>query len=140
MKLTKRQLQATDHKDGNLQLIACAGSGKTEVVARRVVTLLRSGLKPANIIAFTYTDKAVAELKERLVTHYLEEIGNVTGMLEMYIGTIHAFCLDLLRTEVSKFLKLEVLNEVQQPLFIDRHSARSGLTTSTDLAGRRLDC
>ena len=109
------------------------------MVARRVVALIRSGLKPANIIAFTYTDRAAAELKERIVTRCREGIGNVTGMAEMYIGTIHAFCLDLLKTEVPKYLKFEVLNEVQQALFIDRNSVRSGLTTSTDLSGRRLE-
>ena len=56
-------------------------------------------------------------------------------MAEMYIGTIHAFCLDLLKTEVPKYLKFDVLNEVQQSLFIDRNSSKSALTTSTDLAG-----
>jgi len=62
-KLTPTQQSAIDHIDGNLQLIACAGSGKTEVVARRVVTLLRAadsgggGCTPANIVAFTFTDK-----------------------------------------------------------------------------------
>jgi DNA helicase-2/ATP-dependent DNA helicase PcrA len=54
------------------------------------------------------------------------------------VGTIHAFCLELLKGEVPKYLKFEVLNEVQQGLFVDRHSTRSGLTTSTDLQGNPL--
>lgn len=108
MKFTKNQLQAIGHHTGNLQLIACAGSGKTEVVARRVAALLKNGLKPANIVAFTFTDKAAAELKERILTRCREELGSVNGMAEMYIGTIHAFCLDLLKAEVPKFLKYDV--------------------------------
>jgi DNA helicase-2/ATP-dependent DNA helicase PcrA len=68
--LTAEQKQAIDYRNGNLQLIACAGSGKTEVVARRIVEILRpSGkgtLVPGNIIAFTFTEKAAAELKERI--------------------------------------------------------------------------
>ena len=56
---TPAQLVAIDHVAGNLQLIACAGSGKTEVVAQRVVSLLRpkasggAGWRPDNIVAFT---------------------------------------------------------------------------------------
>ena len=68
MRLTDSQQRAIEFGAGNLQLIACAGSGKTEVVARRVVHLLTPGdadsLVPANIIAFTFTEKAAAELKE----------------------------------------------------------------------------
>jgi DNA helicase-2/ATP-dependent DNA helicase PcrA len=138
MKLTPSQLLAIEHGSGNLQLIACAGSGKTEVVAHRVATLLKKGLKPANIVAFTFTDRAAAELKERIVARSRQQLGNIHGLAEMYIGTIHGFCLDLLITEVPKYLKFNVLNEVQQSLFIDRHSAKSGLTTSTDLQGRKL--
>jgi DNA helicase II / ATP-dependent DNA helicase PcrA len=62
----------------------------------------------------------------------------MTGLAEMFVGTIHAFCLELLKTEAPKYLKFEVLNEVQQGLFVDRHSKQSGLTTSTDLAGAAL--
>ena len=40
----------------------------------------------------------------------------------------HGFCLDLLRAEVPEFLKYDVLSEVQQVLFVDRHGAQSGLT------------
>lgn len=139
MIFTEAQLDAINHITGNLQLVACAGSGKTEIVARRVATLLgANGLTPANIVAFTFTEKAAAELKERIVTRCREAHGEIRGMAEMYVGTIHAFCLELLKTEVPKFLKFEVLNEVQQALFIDRHSKQSGLTATTDLAGKPL--
>jgi DNA helicase-2/ATP-dependent DNA helicase PcrA len=137
MNFTRDQLDAINHPYGNLQLIACAGSGKTEVVARRVATLLKngkaSGLTPANIIAFTYTDKAAAELKDRIITRCSEELGEILGMAEMYVGTIHGFCLELLTTEVPEYLKFGVLNDVQQILFVDRYCKTSGLTTSTDL-------
>ena len=80
MILTASQAAAINHGDSNLQLIACAGSGKTEVIARRVAHLLKSGYKPANIIAFTFTEKAAAELKERIVSRVGEELGEVHGM------------------------------------------------------------
>ena len=142
MKLTDSQRRAVEHDGLNLQLIACAGSGKTEVVARRVVHLLTPGkpdsLLPRNIVAFTFTDKAAAELKDRIVTRTRQALGNIPGMAEMFVGTIHGFCLELLKSESPKHLKFEVLNEVQQGLFVDRNSRRSGLTTSTDLTGAAL--
>jgi DNA helicase-2/ATP-dependent DNA helicase PcrA len=127
--------------DGHVQLIACAGSGKTEVVARRVVNLLRpaaeggGGCVPGNIIAFTFTEKAAGELKDRIHTRCNEAFGEVVGLAEMYVGTIHGYCLELLKSEVPKYLKYEVLNEVQQILFIDRYSKATGLTASTTLNG-----
>ena len=142
MNLTESQRRAIEHDSHNLQLIACAGSGKTEVVARRVVHLLTPEkadcLQPGNIIAFTFTDKAAAELKERIVTRTREALGAVQGMAEMFVGTIHAFSLELLKSESPKHLKFEVLNEVQQGLFVDRNSRKSGLTTSADLNGAAL--
>jgi DNA helicase-2/ATP-dependent DNA helicase PcrA len=142
MKFTKPQIEAISHQHSNLQIVACAGSGKTEVVARRIVSLLKNGVKsgltPRNIVAFTFTDKAAAELKDRILTRCQEELGDVPGMAEMFVGTIHSFCLDLLIAEVPKYLKYDVLNEVQQSLFVDRNSKKSGLTTSTDLAGKPL--
>jgi DNA helicase-2/ATP-dependent DNA helicase PcrA len=139
---TPTQLEAIQSPPGNLQLIACAGSGKTEVVARRVATLLknRNGteLLPRNIVAFTFTEQAAAELKDRIVARVQEIVGDVNGLAEMYVGTIHGFCLDLLKTEVAEFLKFGVLGGVQQTLFVNRHSRLAGLTTSTDLAGNVL--
>ncbi|BDU71417.1 ATP-dependent helicase [Mesoterricola silvestris] len=144
MALTDKQREAIAHTTGNLQLIACAGSGKTEVVSQRVVTLLRpvaeggAGCRPENIVAFTFTDKAAAELKERIHTRCHDQLGTITGLAEMYVGTIHGFCLELLKSEVPAFMKYEVLNEVQQTLFVDRHSRASGLTQSSTLSGSQL--
>lgn len=137
MKLTDSQKKAIEHAGRNLQLIACAGSGKTEVVAQRVVHLLTPGrpdsLAPRNIVAFTFTEKAAGELKERVIRRTREKLGELPGMAEMFVGTIHAFALELLKAEVAEYLKYEVLNEVQQGLFVDRNSKKSGLTTSVDL-------
>lgn len=88
------------------------------MVAQRVVSLLRpakargGGCSPANIVAFTFTEKAAAELKERIHTRYRENLGDIAGLAEMYVGTIHGFCLELLKSEVP---------------FVDRHSKASGL-------------
>jgi DNA helicase II / ATP-dependent DNA helicase PcrA len=141
VRLTDTQRKAIEFGVANLQLIACAGSGKTEVVARRVAHLLRpdkQNLQPRNIIAFTFTDKAAAELKDRIILRVREALGEIPGLAEMFVGTIHAFALDLLKAEAPKYLKFEVLSEVQQSLFVDRHSKKSGLTECTDLQGNRL--
>jgi DNA helicase-2/ATP-dependent DNA helicase PcrA len=142
MPFTASQRKAIEHDGKNLQLIACAGSGKTEVVARRVVHLLDPRnvpiLLPRNIIAFTFTDKAAAELKERITTRVRQALGDVPGLAEMFVGTIHAFALELLKSESPEYLKYEVLNEVQQSLFVDRHCKQAGLTTCTDLQGTPL--
>lgn len=142
MKFTANQADAIAYDGGNLQLIACAGSGKTEIVARRVAHLLKDGwtkgLRPRNLMAFTFTERAAAELKDRIVTRCREAMPEIFGMAEMYVGTIHGFALELLMTEVHEVLKFDVLNEVQQTLFIDRHCRASGLTTSTDLKGQPL--
>jgi DNA helicase II / ATP-dependent DNA helicase PcrA len=93
---------------------------------------------PRNIVAFTFTEKAAAELKERILVRTRDALGELPGMAEMFVGTIHGFCLELLKSESPRHLKFEVLNEVQQGLFVDRNSSKSGLTTSTDLNGVSL--
>lgn len=135
--LTPSQRDAIAHRDGHLQLIACAGSGKTEVVARRVVQLLGPGsdgsppLEPRNLIAFTFTDKAGAELKERIAARVAETHGELPGLAEMFVGTIHGFCLDLLQRESPEYLKYTVLDDVRQKLLVERHPQRSGMALTT---------
>lgn len=137
--LTQTQQAAIDHRGAHLQLIACAGSGKTEVVSRHVATILgQRECPPRGVIAFTFTEKAAGELKGRILDRTREVAPNLTGLADMFVGTIHAFCLNLLRTEVSAFLKYDVLNDVQQSLFVDRYSAQSGLTSTVTLQARPL--
>lgn len=139
MNLTGSQKEAIEFDGRNLQLIACAGSGKTEVVARRVVRLLTPGkgekLEPRNIVAFTFTDKAAAELKDRIVTRCRETLGELPGLAEMYVGTIHGYCLQLLQTHLFEFLKYSVLTEVQTRLLVSRNSVKSGLSGVEIISG-----
>lgn len=143
MNYTPDQLRAIRTDDKNLQIIACAGSGKTQVISARVVHLLKTkadqGVTPASIVAFTFTDKAAAELKDRIHRLCREGLGTDQGLGDMYIGTIHGFCLNLLQAPpLYRFLKYRVLSEIHQRLFIDRNSQRSGLTQTPLLKGGYL--
>jgi DNA helicase-2/ATP-dependent DNA helicase PcrA len=91
-RFTPSQQEAIDDTENTLQLIACAGSGKTQVLAQRIARILsQPGVRPANVIAFTFTEKAAAELKERVHSVVRAELGEVIGLAEMYIGTMHGF-------------------------------------------------
>jgi ATP-dependent exoDNAse (exonuclease V) beta subunit len=125
------QLHAIADIDKNLQIIACAGSGKTQVISERIVNTLRTradkGVTPANIVAFTFTEKAAAELKDRIHRLCRDQLGSDQGLGDMYIGTIHGFCLNILQEPpLYRFLKYQVLSEVHQRLFIDRNSHLCG--------------
>lgn len=141
-RFTPDQRRAIEFDDGNLQLIACAGAGKTEVLACRVAMLLdegkATGLAPENIIAFTFQEKAAAELKQRIFLRVEEQLGEVVGLAEMYVGTIHGYCLELLRSEDPEYLKYGVIDDVQQHLLVNRNSRKSGLTATEDLKGTPL--
>lgn len=143
MRLTPAQQEAISHTSGNLQIVACAGSGKTEVIAQHIAHLLdrnRAGRpSPHNIVAFTFTEKAAKELEDRIVSRCYERHGDGHGLGDLYVGTIHSFCLDLLRNGASAFQEFNVLNAVQQALLIDLYHAESGLTVTTDLEGVELE-
>lgn len=143
MDYTKSQKQAFQTIDHNLQIIACAGSGKTQVISRRIVEILQSkrdsGIQPANIVAFTFTEKAAGELKDRIQRLAIEVLGTDDGFAEMFVGTIHAYCLNLLQQPpVYHFLKYSVLTDIRQRLLIDRNSKKSGLTDVPLLNGGTL--
>jgi len=133
---TPAQKKVIESPESNLQIIACAGSGKTQVMAARIADLLnRPPNIPSSIIAFTFTEKAAAELKERVHKVVQERHGALNGMAEMFIGTMHGFALNILQTHMYEFLKYSVLTEPQTKLFIDRSSKLSGLTTLTVTSG-----
>ena len=143
MHYTENQKQAIETDSRNLQIIACAGSGKTQVMAARVVHQLKNGAKtgltPAGIVAFTFTEKAAGELKDRIHRLCKEALGSDHGLGDMYIGTIHGYCLNLLQEPpLYRFLKYRVLSDIHQRLFIDRNCRRSGLTKTPLLNGGTL--
>ncbi|GHD90127.1 ATP-dependent helicase [Streptomyces naganishii] len=131
MNFTDAQRTAINTHDDNLLIVACAGSGKTEVISQRIAGLIgRPDMQPKNIVAFTFTEKAAGELKERVHTRIRELHGEVHGLAEMYIGTMHGYALDLLHSHVPEAFKYNVLNDVQTRLIIDKYSKQSGLTTT----------
>jgi len=103
--LSSDQLAAIKHRGSHLQIIACAGSGKTEVMARRVAALIEEKVAPASIIAFTFTERASASLKLRIHKRIADSMGAafLDRLGPMFIGTIHSYCLRMLQEHVPHY-------------------------------------
>jgi DNA helicase-2/ATP-dependent DNA helicase PcrA len=126
---TPAQAEAIACLDEPLQIIACAGSGKTQVISQRIASILsRTDVEPRNVIAFTFTEKAAAELKERILSILESEGVDTLGLAEMYVGTMHGYALDLLQRLVPETFKFSVLTEITSRMLVDRNSRKSGLT------------
>ncbi len=95
--LNERQKEAVLHLNGPLMIIAGAGSGKTKVLTSRIAHLMFSGVDSFNILALTFTNKAAAEMKERVE----KALGN-TEARNLYIGTFHSVFARILRAEAAK--------------------------------------
>lgn len=92
--LNPRQKEAVLHGEGPLLILAGAGSGKTRVIVHRIVHLIRKqGISPRNILAVTFTNKAAAEMKERV-----EKL--LSGGEVPLISTFHSTCVRILRREI----------------------------------------
>jgi len=86
---TEAQREAITHMNGPLLVLAGPGSGKTRVITRRIGHLVASGIEPGRILAITFTNKASAEMRERV-----EDMGAASGA---WISTFHSFCARFLR-------------------------------------------
>ena len=95
--LNEPQRVAVEHKDGPLMIVAGAGSGKTKVLTTRIAHLMQQGVDAFNILALTFTNKAAAEMKERV-----EKILGNTEARNLYIGTFHSVFARILRAEANK--------------------------------------
>ncbi|HET7560031.1 MAG TPA: UvrD-helicase domain-containing protein, partial [Limnochordia bacterium] len=95
--LNGAQRRAVEHGDGPLLIIAGAGSGKTRVLTYRIAYLLRErDVKPWQVLAVTFTNKAAAEMRERIEGL----IGPFGGGL--WVGTFHATCVQILRRHADR--------------------------------------
>lgn len=104
---------------GNLQIIACAGSGKTEFVSERIAYQIFKGVaRPDQIVAFTFTEKAAEELKFRVRSKIRELLGKQPDMGDMYIGTIHAFAFKILQDFIPKYRAYDMLDEIGRLAFL----------------------
>src|SRR5208282_1786872 len=110
---TPEQQNVIAYRGGHLQVIACAGSGKTEAISRRVSSLIEEGVEPAQIVAFTFTDRAATSLKNRVTRRVAEAMGHafLDRLGPMFVGTIHAYCLRMLQDYVPEFGNFDILDE-----------------------------
>jgi Superfamily I DNA and RNA helicases len=96
--LNPAQLEAVTYVDGPLLVYAGAGSGKTKVITYKIAYLIDAiAIRPSQILAVTFTNKAAQEMKERTEQIIGEEIN------DLFIGTFHSICAKILRREI-KFL------------------------------------
>lgn len=93
--LNPAQQAAVKHTDGPLLIMAGAGSGKTKVLTCKVANLLANGVAPYNILAITFTNKAAAEMRERVDRMIGEQAKNI------WLSTFHSFCARFLRWEIE---------------------------------------
>ena len=119
--LSEKQIEAVKTIDEDLEIIACAGAGKTGVVTRRIINILKTypEILPENIVAFTFTKKAAEELKSRINDYGKAVLGHTKGFAHMYVGTIHGFCIRMLQDYIPEFQKYSVMDEIQTKLFVE---------------------
>ena len=94
--LNENQQLAVNHFDGPCLVIAGAGSGKTRVLTRRIIELIKKGVRPQNILAITFTNKAAGEMRERLYNSHTNNVEDV------FVGTFHSFGLKVIRENLEK--------------------------------------
>jgi DNA helicase-2/ATP-dependent DNA helicase PcrA len=95
--LNEQQREAVLHVNGPLMIVAGAGSGKTKVLTTRIAHLMANGVDAFNILALTFTNKAAAEMKERI-----QRILNNSEARNLYIGTFHSVFAKILRAEAHR--------------------------------------
>ena len=135
--LNDKQQEAVEYMAGPLLILAGAGSGKTRVLTYKIAYLLEKEIvKPWQILAITFTNKAAKEMKERIEAL----VGQVSN--DMWLGTFHSVCVRILKREIEllgytrdfnifdEIDKEKVIKEVMKKLNIDEKVYPVGLIKS----------
>lgn len=124
--LNPEQRRAASTIDGPVLVLAGAGTGKTRVITYRIAYMLATGIAPEHILGMTFTNKAAAEMKERLA-----ELCGPERASKVTLGTFHAFAGRLLRKEIGVFGFLPnftIADDSDQKSLIKQAAAACGLT------------
>ncbi len=117
--LTDEQRRAVEHGTGPLLVVAGAGTGKTHVLTARIVHLIGAGAaKPHEILAVTFTEKAAAQMQERV------DVNTPIGLNDAGIKTFHGFGDEVFREfalELGRSGELRVLSSAEQVIFVREH-------------------
>lgn len=127
--LSEDQKQAVISSSKYTRIIAGAGAGKTETLARKILYyLIYRKASPSSIVAFTFTEKAAESMKSRIHQRLteLDETDILRKFGEMYIGTIHGYCSRLLQDNYG-LSNYSVLDENQHMAFVIREGYNFGL-------------
>lgn len=116
--------KAVEFRGKHVQIIAAAGSGKTEVVSQRVASLIAEGVAASAIVAFTFTERSAEELTNRITKRVIDQLGAaaVDQLSGMYVGTIHGYCFQLLQQVVPKYETYDVVDEGQHVALLCREA------------------
>ena len=98
--LNKEQQEAVQTTDGPVLIIAGAGSGKTKALTHRIAYLMERGIKPENILALTFTNKAAQEMENRVKKLTNSPANRPKTADNGFIGTFHSFAAKILRREI----------------------------------------
>jgi len=131
--LNPRQQSAVASRSRQLLVMAGAGAGKTEVIARRIAWLIaEQGVPKDEIVAFTFTERAAEEMKFRIRRHgaTLAAPGEEPTLGDMYVGTIHAFCINKLRELApDEYHNFDIIDDVGRLALVQRtYSSYLGLS------------
>ena len=105
--LNEKQKEAVKQTEGPCLVIAGAGSGKTKVLTYKIAYLMQEKyVKPWNILAITFTNKAASEMKERVEAL----VGN--AILDIWLGTFHSICVKILRKFIDRLRIRKLIHHI----------------------------